>query len=136
MIYQPSSEFYQLSQILYPAPVLHKFPEKVLSGIRMKETPECMQDRKTHKTGKQNLALTKAGVFLLFIYHFEALESHFHLDGGNKILANFDGSPDKAEDSTPAPIQPLLQTFKFNQGRNCSWSEAKRIYLCNTTIKM
>jgi hypothetical protein len=49
--------------------------------------------------------------YLSFI--FEALESHFHLDGDDKLFANFYSSQDETEDCVPASCLQPRQTFKF-----------------------
>lgn len=103
MICQPSSKLYPLSEILYPAPGLHDSLGKVLSNIRMKWMSGNRHNRWTQNWYRERCFDKSWSLPYYLSIIFEAFESHFHLDGGNKSLANFYGHQDEAEDSTPVP---------------------------------
>lgn len=124
-----SSKIYQLSEILiYPQCCMN-------SWGRFSLTSEWNRCQRTHIIGWLIKLVQRALLWQKLPYYlsitFEALESHFHLDGSDKSLANRYGSQVEAEDSTPCSHPAMLTDFSIqSQGRNCFWSKAKCIYLC------
>jgi hypothetical protein len=67
----------------------------------------------------------------------EALEFHFHLDGDNKLLANFYGSPDETEDSAPASFLQTQADSEIQVRPETAFGQRQNVFIfVGTAIKM
>lgn len=93
-------------------------------------------NRKTHKTDKDNLALTKAGVFLIiYLSYLKSWNPIFILMEAIKSLPTFMSPRIKPRTLPLLPSSHSCRLFNSSQGRKCSWSENVFIFV-STTIKM